>query len=198
MKSLDESLVIDTEKGFTDNGIYQLAHNFEDEDVVYIELFGTKYLATYTNLDQFGWQVVILVDNTRLLPMEFVFIIILVIIGILIYLTSLLLNKRIRRIIAPIHTILESLEEIKNGNYSIQVNLIENNEIKEIGDSINLMSKEIDRQVKLVYETFAFDALTGLKNISAAKLDINKNVLSGNKKSAICVFQVENIKNINI
>ncbi len=198
MKSLDESLAIDTEKGFTDNGIYQLAHSSADEEIVYVELFGTKYLATYTNLDQYGWQVVILVDNTRLLPMEFVFIIILVVIGILIYLTSLLLNKRIRRIIAPIHTILESLEEIKNGNYSIQVNLIENNEIKEIGDSINLMSKEIDRQVKLVYETFAFDALTGLKNISAAKLDINKNVLSGNKKSAICVFQVENIKNINI
>ena len=198
MKSLNESLELDTDKGYPENGVYQLAHDFEAEDVVYLELFGTKYLATYTNLDDYGWQVVILVDNTRVLPMEFVFIIILVIIGVLVYLISLLLNKRIKKIIAPMHTILESLEEIKNGNYSIQVNLIENNEIKEIGDSINLMSKEIDRQVKLVYETFAFDALTGLKNISAAKLDINKNVLSGNKKAAICVFQVENIKNINI
>lgn len=198
MKSLNESLELDTDKGYPENGVYQLAHDFEAEDVVYLEVFGTKYLATYTNLDDYGWQVVILVDNTRVLPMEFVFIIILVIIGVLVYLISLLLNKRIKKIIAPMHTILESLEEIKNGNYSIQVNLIENNEIKEIGDSINLMSKEIDRQVKLVYETFAFDALTGLKNISAAKLDINKNVLSGNKKAAICVFQVENIKNINI
>ena len=175
-----------------------MVDNYQSTGILRTDVFGKEYLVTYNILEEFGWQIVILVDNTTVLSMEMVFGILLVAIAILVYLTSMLLTKRIKRILAPINKIIESLEEIKNGNYNVRVNLIENNEIKEIGDSINLMSEEIDRQVKLVYETLAYDALTGFKNITAAKIDINRNLLSGNKKSAVCIFQVENIKNINI
>ena len=189
---------IDDNLNYSENGMYNLISSYEENQVVTNNFFGTEYLVTYNNLDDFGWHFVVLVDNTMMFSMEIIFIMLLAVITILIYLTSLLLNKRIKRLLAPIHTIIDSLEEIKNGNYSIRVNLVENNEIKEIGDAINLMSREIEKQVDLVYETFAYDSLTGLKNISAASLDINKYVLSGNRKTAICIFQVENIKNINI
>lgn len=198
MKSGVEYQNLDNSFSFNDNGIKNLVDNYQADDVLRTDVFGTEYLVTYNNLEEFGWQLVILVDNTTMFSMEVVFAFLLVAIAILVYLTSLLLTKRIKRVLAPINKIIESLEEIKNGNYNVRVNLIENNEIKEIGDSINLMSQEIDRQVKLVYETFAYDTLTGLKNITAAKIDINRNLLSGNRKSAVCIFQVENIKNINI
>ncbi|HQN74890.1 MAG TPA: EAL domain-containing protein [Bacillota bacterium] len=189
---------IDDEKGFSDTGINNLVEGYQETGVLNTKIFESNYLVTFNNLEEFDWQIVILIDNNRMLSMELLFGIVLFLIALLVYLTALLLNRRIKRVLAPIHKILDSLEEIKNGNYKVKVNLIENNEIKEIGDAINLMSKEIERQMDLVYETFAYDTLTGLKNISAARIDINKNILSGNKKVAVCIFQVENIKNINI
>lgn len=175
-----------------------LVNEYQADKVVDVNLFDKDYYATYNNLDEYGWQMVILVDNTKLLSMEMIFGIVLIGIILIVYFISLLINNRIKKTLTPVNTILESIEEIKNGNYKVKVNMTENNEIKEIGDAINIMSKEIEKQVDLVYETFAYDNLTGLKNISAAKIDINKNILSGNQKSAICIFQVENIKNINI
>jgi len=194
----DQFLALDQEKDFAKQGLYELINNYDENNIVSTKLFGNDYLVTYNNLEDYGWQFVILVDNTMLFSMEIIFAFLLAGIVILVYLISLLLNSRIQRLMAPINTIISSLEEIKNGNYSVRVNLIENNEIKHIGDSINLMSREIEKQVNLVYETFAYDNLTGLKNISAASIDINKYVLSGNRKAAVCIFQVENIKNINI
>ena len=198
MKNLSESLTIDQSAGFEDNGLHSLLANRQSNDVLRINFYDTDYLVTFNTLEDYGWQLVILVDNTVMISMELMFVILLSAIGLLIYITSLIINRNIKRVLAPVHRIIESLEEIKNGNYNVKINLIENNEIKEIGDAINLMSKEIERQVNLVYETFAYDLLTGLKNITAASLDINKNVLSGSRKAAICLFQVENIKNINI
>ena len=198
MKNMSETLTIDQSAGFEDNGLHSLLSNRQSNDVLRINFYDTDYLVTFNTLDDYGWQLVILVDNTVMISMELMFIILLSAIGLLIYITSLIINRNIKKVLAPVHRIIDSLEEIKNGNYNVKINLIENNEIKEIGDAINLMSKEIERQVSLVYETFAYDLLTGLKNISAASLDINKNVLSGSRKAAICLFQVENIKNINI
>ncbi|MDD4070261.1 MAG: EAL domain-containing protein [Candidatus Izemoplasmatales bacterium] len=198
MKTSSEFSSIDNELNYSENGMQELISNYELEKVKNINLFNKDYLVTYNNLQDYNWQVVVLVDNSGLISMELLFGIMMFVIGILIYLTTLLLNRRIKRVLAPINKIIQSLEEIKNGNYNVRVNLIENNEIKDIGEAINLMSEEINRQVKLVYETFAYDALTGLKNISAAKLEINRNILSGNKKAAIIMFQVENIRNINI
>ena len=198
MKTSSEFPSIDNELNYSENGMQELISNYELEKVKNINLFNKDYLVTYNNLQDYNWQVVVLVDNSGLISMELLFGIMMFVIAILIYLTTLLLNRRIKRVLAPINKIIQSLEEIKNGNYNVRVNLIENNEIKDIGEAINLMSEEINRQVKLVYETFAYDALTGLKNISAAKLEINRNILSGNKKAAIIMFQVENIKNINI
>ncbi|MDY0139885.1 MAG: diguanylate cyclase, partial [Candidatus Izemoplasmatales bacterium] len=198
MKTSSEFSSIDNELNYSENGMQELISNYELEKVKNINLFNKDYLVTYNNLQDYNWQVVVLVDNSGLISMELLFGIMMFVIAILIYLTTLLLNRRIKRVLAPINKIIQSLEEIKNGNYNVRVNLIENNEIKDIGEAINLMSEEINRQVKLVYETFAYDALTGLKNISAAKLEINRNILSGNKKAAIIMFQVENIRNINI
>ena len=198
MLSGTEILSVDNELGYIDNGITDLISNYRSQEVLVTNVFGDEYLVTYSNLDYYGWQVVILVDNSRMFSMEMIFVMILIVIGVLVYLTSKLLTRRIKKVLFPINIILDSLEEIKSGNYKVKVNLTENNEIKEIGDAINLMSKEIERQVELVYDNFAYDNLTGLKNINAARIDITKNILSGNKKSAICIFQVENIKNINI
>jgi len=198
MKSKDEFISNDNTLGYSENGLNSLVNEYQADKVVDVNLFDKDYYATYNNLDEYGWQMVVLVDNTKLLSMEMIFGIILIGIILIVYFISLLINSRIKKTLTPVNTILESIEEIKNGNYKVKVNMTENNEIKEIGDAINIMSKEIERQVDLVYETFAYDNLTGLKNISAAKIDINKNILSGNQKSAICIFQVENIKNINI
>ncbi|MDD3712810.1 MAG: EAL domain-containing protein [Candidatus Izemoplasmatales bacterium] len=198
MLEKSQFMAIDDEKGFSETGINNLVESYQESGILNTKIFDSNYLVTFNSLEEFDWQILILIDNNRIVSMELLFGAILLLITLLVYLTALLLNRRIKRTLAPIHKILESLEEIKNGNYKVKVNLIENNEIKEIGDAINLMSKEIERQVDLVYETFAYDTLTGLKNISAARIDINKNILSGNKKAAVCIFQVENIKNINI
>ena len=198
MLEKSQFMAIDDEKGFSETGINNLVESYQESGILNTKIFDSNYLVTFNSLEEFDWQILILIDNNRIVSMELLFGAILLLITLLVYLTALLLNRRIKRTLAPIHKILESLEEIKNGNYKVKVNLIDNNEIKEIGDAINLMSKEIERQVDLVYETFAYDTLTGLKNISAARIDINKNILSGSKKAAICIFQVENIKNINI
>ncbi|MFA7561146.1 MAG: EAL domain-containing protein [Candidatus Izemoplasmatales bacterium] len=198
MKNTDDFLNLDESNDYPNTGIANLINNYETEKVIPIELFGDNYLATFTPIENYDWEVVVLARDSMPVAMELIFIGILLVIGILVYITSRIIRTRSKRILAPINKILESLTEIKNGNYKVRINLIENNELKDIADAINLMSKEIDYQVNRVYETFAYDGLTGLKNLQAARLEINQNIFTGNRKSAVCVLQVENIKNINI
>jgi diguanylate cyclase (GGDEF)-like protein len=198
LKDLSEFSSLDSAEGYENSGVSNLIALRDSSEVVNAKFFDTDYQLTFSNLEEFGWQMIVLVDNSTFLSMEATFAILVVAIILLVFLISKLLKTRIRRLLVPINTIIETLEEIKNGNFKVRVNLLENNELKEIGDSINIMSKEIEKQVSLVYENFAFDNVTGLKNLNAAKIDISKYVLSGNRKAAICVFQVENLKNINI
>lgn len=198
MKSVDDFQEIDDQLGYKNDGINHIVSKYNSETVVNTRAYKTDYLITYNDLTEYDWQLVLLVDNTMPLPIEIIFIFVIVVIGFIVFLIGLLLNSRIKKVLLPIHEIIDSLEEIKNGNYSVRVNLLENNEIKAIGDAINLMSEEIDRQVQLVYDSFAYDNLTGLKNRSAASGDIDKYVFTGTRRTAVCLIHVDNLKNINV
>ncbi len=198
MKTVDDFAEIDERLGYKNDGVSNIISSYDAEMVVNTRVNKTDYLITYNDLSDYDWQLVIMVDNTMPLPIEIIFVIVILVIGLIVFLIGLLLNSRIKKVLMPIHEIIDSLEEIKNGNYSVRVNLLENNEIKAIGDAINLMSEEIDRQVKLVYESFAFDDVTGLKNRSAASAEIDKFVLTGSRRTAIVLIHVDNLKNINV
>ena len=70
--------------------------------------------------------------------------------------------------------------------------------MKQIGDAINIMSEEIDKQVKLTYESLAYDVSTGLRNRASSSAEVDATTFKSDKRAAVCLIQVENLKNINV
>ena len=188
---------IDESNGFSNEGIAKVI-GVEEEGIIVESVFSNKYLITYNNLEDFHWQIIVLVYDSQVLSFEILLVIALGFVGLLTVLMGLVLNIRIKRSLQPIHDVINSIDEIKNGNYQVRALVKENNEIKEIADAINLMSDEIDRQVKLIYDNFAFDSLTGLKNKTAVTKELNQKLFKGDQKTAVCLLQVDNLKDIII
>jgi diguanylate cyclase (GGDEF)-like protein len=198
MVDKDEFLNIDIQKGFEKQGFDLLKSQYNQDEVVNLKFFGQEYFISIDSIPDYNWDVVVMVEDAMMFSIEMVFGFSIIAIILLLGFITLILNHRLKKVLYPIHEIISSLEQIKNGDYSVRVELIDNNEIKEIGDAINLMSEEIDRQVQLVYDNFAFDRITGLKNRVPANDDIDNYVLTGSRRTAICLIQVDNLKNINV
>ena len=188
---------IDKELGYSSNGLSTLMQ-LDSDDVVLADIFNQDYYVTSNYLDEFNLDVYVLIYDPQILSIEWILVIVLGIVMILIALIGYITNRTVKRSFQPIDQIIHSIDEIKNGNYSVKVAVKENNEIKDIGDAINLMSDEIERQIKLVYDNFAYDQLTGLKNKAAIVNDVNQNLLIGERKVAVCLLQVDNLKDIII
>ncbi|NLZ61241.1 MAG: EAL domain-containing protein [Acholeplasmataceae bacterium] len=129
---------------------------------------------------------------------EILFLVFLGVIALFMVVVALILTKKIDELFAPIDDIVSAIEEIKKGNYDIQISLQENNELKVIGDAVNQMSQEISKQVQLVYECFAFDSLTGLKNFKTSAQEIDDTLFKQNDKIALCLIEINNLKSIGV
>lgn len=196
-ESIDDFASIDIEQGFGSNGLAMIINSNSDE-VINKNVIGNNYFMTYSQIDDYQLEVIVLVQDEQILSFEIILVIVLVGILMFIVIIGLITNHTINRSFKSINNIIHSIDEIKNGNYSVKVNIEENNEIKDIGDAINIMSNEIERQIQLVYDSFAYDQLTKLKNKSAVVNEINQNYLVGDRKIAVCLFQVDNLKDIII
>lgn len=187
----------DTIYGF-DEGMAGLIQAIELGEVVNLKAFGTKSLISTEYLDDAGWKVAVLVEQNLQLGLEFIYLILLVAILGLMVLISLILSKKINLTLNPINDIVDSIEEIRNGNYNVSVDIKDNNELKYVADALNIMSKEIGKQVDLVYQNYVFDQLTGLKIRRSCHQEIEDQILKKYTKSAVCLLDIENLKNINV
>lgn len=181
-----------------DAGMELLVESKVGGEVVELNAFGSKGLLSTTELSDIGWEVSTFVYRSVQIGLELTFLILLGSILGLMVLISLILSHKINKTLNPINDILDSIEEIKNGNYDVSVNIKDNTELKYVADALNIMSKEIGKQVNLVYQNYVFDQLTGLKIRRAVHQEIEEHILAKSIKSAICLLDIENMKNINV
>ncbi|XMB71907.1 EAL domain-containing protein [Mycoplasmatota bacterium WC30] len=189
---------IDQAGGFPGEGINYIYQNYNPDESQLLNAFNDKFLVIYTDIEVANITLVTLFYANQLFQIEIIFAILVFIAAIVIFLIAIFINKSVKRSLSPIDDIVNSIEEIKNGNYEVYVDIKENNELQEIGDAINLMSDEIALQVKKTYDSLAYDKLTGLKNRSSATSEIDATIFKSSRKSAVCLIQVENLKNINV
>lgn len=187
----------DSVYGF-ESGMKDLIQNMNTEGVMTLDVFHQTYFVSTSVLSQANWYISVLILDDTGLGMEVAFLLLLGAIIVLMIIVSIILSKKINRTLSPINNILESIEQIKNGNYDVSVQVDENNELKYVADALNIMSKEIGKQVDLVYQTYVYDHLTGLKNRKAVHAEIDEEILSSNEKVAICLLDIDNLKNINV
>jgi diguanylate cyclase (GGDEF)-like protein len=189
---------LDEQNGYGANGFSTVIADYKSGEIIEKSIFGQSNYIIYPALIDAPWRVAVLIDRSNTVSVEITFLILVALVIILMTLVSLVLGKRIKVTLSPINDILDSIEEIKKGNFDISVQVNENNELKDVADAINIMSKEIGSQMDLVYKSFLFDTLTGLKNRRACHQEIEEKILSGTEKSAICLIDVDNLKNINV
>ncbi len=185
--------------GFAGAGMAQVIENIDtSSSSVNLNIFGKHYLVAYSDIPDADWLVAIFVEATPGFTLELTFLIFLSGILFLMFLVSLILSKNIHKTLSPIDDILNSIEEIKKGNYNIHVRVKENNELRHVAEALNIMSSEIGKQVELVYQSFVFDTLTGLKNRKASHQEIDEYMRKETEKVAVCLLEVGNLKSINV
>lgn len=111
---------------------------------------------------------------------------------------GIILSKRIKKTLSPIDDIMKAIDEIKQGHFDVEVKVDEKNELKEVAEAINEMSKDIGEQVNLVYRNFVYDAVSGMKNRRACHKEIEQIMTSSNDKVAFCLIDIVNMKSINM
>lgn len=111
---------------------------------------------------------------------------------------GIILSKRIKKALSPIDDIMKAIGEIKQGHFDVEVKVDEKNELKEVAEAINEMSKDIGEQVNLVYRNFVYDAVSGMKNRRACHKEIEQIMTSSNDKVAFCLIDIVNMKSINM
>ncbi len=199
MMTMSEALATDEASGHARDGVSRLFAVVSGDAISdTVNLFGTNYMIRYNGIEGTNWVLAVMVEAMELPMMEYVFLAIVGGIIILMVFVSVILTKHIRKTLSPIDEILGSIEKIKQGDYNINIRIKENNELRHIADAINIMSREIGKQVELVYQSFVYDNLTGLKNRKASHQEIDEILSRETDKVAICLFEVDNLKNINV
>lgn len=193
-----EFLAQDQAIGHEGDGLSALIQNVVDSEVVNTNFLGNTRLVYSYGLERVSWTVSVIVEENIQLGLELAFVLLIGSIFIMMIFVSLILSKKINRTLSPITNILDSIDQIKNGNYNVTVKVDENNELKFVADALNIMSKEIGKQVDLVYQTYVYDTITGLKNRRAVHKEIDEEILHKSDKAAVCLLAVDNLKNINV
>lgn len=111
---------------------------------------------------------------------------------------GIILSKRIKKTLSPLDDIMKAIGEIKQGHFNVEVKVDDKNELKEVAEAINEMSKEVGEQVNLVYRNFVYDAVSGMKNRRACHKEIEQIMTSSNDKVAFCLIDIVNMKSINM
>ncbi|MBI9009462.1 MAG: EAL domain-containing protein [Tenericutes bacterium] len=190
---------IDNLNDYGDRGISYILENFDTNNQLkgnFLE--GENYVILSSEVENTNISVVTMFYVNQLIEIEVMFIILVAIAAIMVFIIAIITTKQVRKALSPIDTILESIEKIKNGNYDVNVDIKGALELRHIGDAINIMSKEINKQVKITYESLAYDVLTGLKNRASSAAEVDATIFKLDNRSAVCLIQVDNLKNINV
>jgi diguanylate cyclase (GGDEF)-like protein len=199
MQSSHNFAQIDSINNYGDRGISYILENFDAEEQYVGSLInGGSYVVTSSEIEGTNLSMVSMFFISQLIEVEIMFVILVSIAAIMVFLIAIITTKQVRKSLGPIDDILESIEEIKKGNYDINVNIQGAQELKRIGESINSMSSEINRHVEQTYESLAYDILTGLKNRASSAAEVDATIFKSEKRSAVCLIQVDNLKNINV
>ncbi len=189
---------LDSAHGFGSAGIAAVVAGRTDGGDAYVDVLNGRFIRSYSTIEEVGWHVAALVDNSAGIGIEITFAVMVAFVLLVLVIISTILSKRVGRSLSPIDDILDSIDEIKRGKFDVKVEVTENNELKHVADAINLMSAEIGDQMDLVYKSFLYDAMTGLKNRRACQQEIEDQYLKGSEKTAFCMIDLNNLKNINV
>jgi len=188
----------DETNGYGQKGMNSLLDNYTLDTIVSKTVFNRNYDITYNELDGMNYTIVTLYQAQQILSLEQMFLIVLGF-GLIMVLSILfIVSGFVKRSLSPIHQIVSTIDEIKNGNFDVNVKINRNNEFKQIGHAINIMSTEIKTQMKKTYDSLAYDMLTGLKNRASASAELDETIFQANTRSGVCLIQVDNLKNINV
>lgn len=199
MQSSQNFAQIDNLNNYGERGIFYILENFDTEDQ-YVGRFieGSNYVVISTNIEGTNLSTVTMFYMSQLIGFEVMFIILVAIAFVMVFFIALITTKHVRKSLDPIDDILKSIEEIKNGNYDVNVEIEGAKELKQIGDAINIMSREINKHVETTFESLAYDVLTGLKNRASSAAKVDATIFKSEKRAAVCLIQVDNLKNINV
>lgn len=197
LASSNDFASIDHNYGFT-SGMNNIVTSFQYDGVDSTEVFGEDYFISSYQILGTNWILSVLVTDNQSIGLQGAFFILLCSVIGLMGIVSMILSRKINRTLSPINNILDSIDEIKNGNYDVKIEVEERNELKSVADALNLMSKEIGKQVDLVYDTYVYDHLTGLKNRKAVHTEIDEALFDGVDKVAVCLLDIDNFKSINV
>lgn len=190
----------DLQANHPNDGLYSLLFeiNLPYGSFKEITLFGQKYDVFSQTLPHSDWLIMVLIESTTFLALEWTFVVLLGAVLILLIVIALFLSHKINRTLSPIGDILTTIEEIKKGNFESRVRIRDDNELKNVGDAINMMSQEIGQQMDLVYKSYLYDSITGLKNRRVSHEQIEQDYFSGTDKTAVLLIDVDNLKNIHV
>ncbi len=188
----------DNELGYEDFGVNNIVNQYVSGNTIFLNTFNSKSNVTYLDIEDYNYTLVSIYNTQTDISIELMFLIILGLSLILISFIGLIIHHSVKKSFMPIQDILETINEIKKGNFDKKVKIIENNEFQKIGKALNDMSEEIKTKMKKTYDALAYDALTGLKNHASAANELNQTIFQSKTRAAVCLIQVDNLKNINV
>lgn len=190
---------LDAASGHVDDGLVALLGlPSTDASVIQRPMFGSDVHLYAETIAGTNWEIVVLTAVSSGIGLEGTFIALLASAILVLIVIAVFLSKRINRTLSPIGDILVTIDEIKKGNFESRVKVKDNNELKTVADAINMMSQEIGDQIDLVYRTYLYDPITGLRVRRASHDQIEEEYLSGTEKTAVLLIDVDNLKNINV
>lgn len=198
MQSSDNFKTIDLSNNFGDKGMDYIYSFFNPSEPLNDTVFGDNYIVMYTEIEGTSYSTVTLYYVGQVMNLEVMFAILFGGAIIVILFMAFIIHHNVKKSLEPIENIMKSIEEIKKGNYDVNIKIEGTQELKQIGDAINIMSEEIDKQVKKTYESLAYDGLTGLKSRASSSDELDATIFKADKRAAVCLIQVDNLKNINV
>lgn len=198
MQSSSNFLVIDQSNEF-DSGMSFIFDNYTNEESIIQSLFDNgSFVINGNTIEDTNLSVITLYYNAPSLGLAWLFLIVVAIAMFLAFLVALSVNKSIKLALSPIDQILSSISQIQNGDYKVHLDIDGTEEFQKIGNAINVMSTEIEKQVQLTYESLAYDISTGLKNRASSSKQLDASIFQSEKRAAVCLIQVDNLKSINV
>ncbi len=105
-----------------------------------------------------------------------------------------------RKIVKPISDIIEATKKYSQGNWNVRVRCTSNDELQLLTENISIMADKTKHYIRCIQDLAKKDGLTGLRNKNDYIVYIgrlNEEFIDENKKFAVVVFDVNNLKIVN-
>ncbi len=141
--------------------------------VISYERDGVKRMNVYSTLDQLGWKVGLIYDEKNINQTandlrNSMFIVALA----TIFLLAVILYFVIRRMMVPIGTLNNLMQEIANGDLTVRSNIKTNDELEQLSDSFNQMVENTNEVIRVVNES-ANNVRANSESLSAVSEETN-------------------------